>query len=481
MSAVPQGRVPPHNLDAERSLLGGILLDGETLADVQLDVNAADFYRESHRKIFAAMLDLGRRQVPVDRITLKDALTAQGAFEAVGGDEFIDLLDKFVPTAANLSYYAKIVSDKALARRLIEAAGAIAQMGYEQHGDVQEFADACEQRIFKLRSTARMGELVDTKQIIADVFRELERRYEHNSDLTGAPSGLDELDKLTNGFQPGNLVLVAARPSMGKTSLALDIARSVGRIPVSYRGLPDGVKKALGSTIIFEMEMPKEQLVERLLSAEARVDSTRIRTGKLLEADWAKLAQAAGAINEMHICIHDQARTVMEIRALSRRHAAKMATTTRPLRLIVVDYLQRMRGSGAEQRREEEVSRISGDLKSLAVELEVPVLAVSSLNRELEKRQHRKPQMSDLRESGALEFDADVILFVYREEVYSPQVVGTHGLAEIIIGKNRNGPLGEAKVAFVKEYTSFQNLGPDGVTPQQLRFDGPPPHTDDDR
>jgi replicative DNA helicase len=882
VTALPHGRVPPHNLDAERSLLGGILLDSQAFNDIVEIVRADEFYRDAHRKVFEAMTALASKGQPIDRITVKDALTAEGAFEAVGGDEFIDLLDKIVPTAANLAYYAKIIHDKALSRRLIEAASAIAQLGYEQHGDVGEFADECERRIFSVAEhrTTISFELV--KPVIQRVFKKIEELYERQEEITGIPTGFADLDRLTSGFQPGDLVILAARPSMGKAqpldapvltpsgfvpmgelkagspiigadgkphrvlavfpqgekpvfrvrfsdgavveccdehlwhtttraesrrpassgsvkplaeigrtlqvpgeegrlnhriplvapvefaarearprlpaylmglllgdgcfrginirfdgaeadnherlrahlpagddvsvdgitarirrkttaltgkmhdllhavaaatqagsapsiaelcattgthhanvvhdrlerlrdkgfitwdafkkrSLRLTadgerylagprapvdgpsqtrrelqyyglhglgslqkfipddylygaveerldllrglfdtdghvivpggrtveystssprlaqgvvwLARSLGGIvsrqertpKYHYRGerrtgapatciriwFPNGFvpvtskkhlerwngesDRFLGRFIesvepigtkpcqcilvdsndhlyvtsdfvvthntafclniathvgcraqyqkkkcgvgMFSLEMPKEQLVMRMLSSEARVDSQRIRTGKLIESDWAKLAQAAGVLADANIHIDDTpAVSALELRAKCRRLFARFENTDQPIRLIIIDYLQLMRGNERIDSREQQISEISRSLKALAKELGIPVLALSQLNRSLEKRPDKRPMMSDLRESGAIEQDADTIMFIYREEVYEKEKEDAKGVAEIIIGKQRNGPIGLANLAFIHENTRFENL-----------------------
>ncbi|MGZ6141729.1 MAG: replicative DNA helicase, partial [Myxococcales bacterium] len=424
--AMPHGRIPPHNLDAERSLLGGILLDGQSLTDVVEIVKPEEFYRDAHRKVFEAMCALFGENQPIDRITVKDRLTAQGAFEAVGGDEFIDLLDKIVPTAANLAWYAKIVHDKALARRLIEAASAIAALGYEQHGEVGEFADECERRIFSVTEARNSVSFVHVKGVIKDVFKQVESLYERQEEITGIPTGFADLDRLTSGFQPGDLVILAARPSMGKTACCLNIATHIG-CRAQYQQKRCGVG-------MFSLEMPKEQLVMRMLSSEARVDSQRIRTGKLIESDWAKLAQAAGVLADANIHIDDTpAVSALELRAKCRRLYAKHENTDAPIRMIIIDYLQLMKGNERIDSREQQISEISRSLKALAKELGIPVLALSQLNRSLEKRPDKRPMMSDLRESGAIEQDADTIMFIYREEVYEKEKEDVKGVAEIII------------------------------------------------
>ncbi len=790
--ALPHGRVPPHNLDAEKSLLGGVLLESQAFSEVVEIVRAEEFYRDAHRKVFEAMSALFAKSQPIDRITVKDELTSMGAFEAVGGDEFIDLLDKIVPTAANLAYYAKIVHEKALARRLIEAASSIAQLGYEQHGEVGEFADECERRIFAVTEQRTSVSFVHVKPIIAATFKNIEALYERQEEITGIPTGFADLDRLTSGFQPGDLVILAARPSMGKAQpldapvltpsgfvpmgsiragstviggdgkphrvlavfpqgekpvfrvafsdgavaeccdehLWYTTSRAESRTPsgegsvkslaeirrtlqedgdglnhrvptvapvefaprekplllapyllglllgdgnfqgvsarfddgdvherlrvhlpevdsvsvdgvtvrvrrrsdepsqqmyaLRYYGLhglssrdrfiprdylhatvgerldllrglldTDGqvtlaggravelttvhprladdvawLSRSLGGVVsreaaaageqrldpagirlrivfpagivpisskkhltawnagadgfagrfiqsvepagarrcqcilidaadhlyltsdfvvthntafclniathvgcrgqyqkkrcgvgVFSLEMSKEQLVMRMLSSEARVDSQRIRTGKLIESDWAKLAQAAGVLADANVHIDDTpAVSALELRAKCRRLFAKHEQTDAPIRLIVIDYLQLMRGNERIDSREQQIAEISRSLKALAKELGVPILALSQLNRSLEKRPDKRPLMSDLRESGSLEQDSDTILFIYREEVYEKEKEEVKGVAEIIIGKQRNGPIGIANLAFIHEHTRFENL-----------------------
>ena len=456
LAVAAPGRIPPQNLDAERSLLGGILLDTAAFVDVLELVKAEDFYRDAHRKVYEAMTALASRSQPIDRITVKDELTSMGAFQAVGGDDFIDLLDKLVPTAANLAYYAKIIHEKALARKLIEAASGIAQLGYEQHGDMAEFADECERRIFAVTEQKTTQAFVHVKGIIASAFKTIEMLYERQEEITGIPTGFSDLDRLTSGFQPGDLVILAARPSMGKTAFCLNIATHVG-----IRGKYQSKRCGVG---VFSLEMPKEQLVMRMLASEARVDAQRMRTGKLIESDWGKLAIAAGTLADANIHIDDSPGvSALELRAKARRLFGKFENTDSPLRLIVIDYLQLMRGNERIDSREQQISEISRSLKALAKELGIPIIALSQLNRSLEKRPDKRPMMSDLRESGAIEQDADTIMFIYREEVYEKEKEEVKGVAEIIIGKQRNGPIGSANVAFLHEFTRFENLARDYV------------------
>jgi replicative DNA helicase len=788
--AVTGGRIPPQNLDAERSVLGGVLLDNAALNEILELLKPGDFYRDAHRKVFEAMCALSSRSEPIDRVTLKDELTALGAYETVGGEDFIDLLDKLVPSAANLIYYATIVHEKALARRVIEAAHAIATQGYEQAGEVGEFLDDAERRIFAITEEKAQSAFMHVREIVKTTFKTIEQLYERQEEITGISTGFADLDRLTSGFQPGDLVILAARPSMGKaqpldapvltpagyvrmgdvhpgshvvgangmpkrvlavfpqgvkqvfrvrftdgataeccdehlwltttraessrpgsrgsvkalsrireslhvagdpdrpnhciptvapiefaprgrplllppyllglllgdgsfrnrarsspgseedlreylpadisatdtltidgiataiprksttrrsrTRLALehyglyglgslekfipddylfasagerlDVLRAlldvdgdvtlreprfIGYSPASPR-LAEGVAwlvRSLGGFAgastsgmrisfangivpvssqkhlarwnpqasgcsdrsiesvepvgekpcqcilvdaddhlyvtsdfvvthntayclnvathvgcrarfngkrigvgIFSLEMPKEQLVMRMLSSEARVDSQRIRTGRLIESDWPKLAHAAGALADANIHIDDSpGLSALELRAKSRRLVGRFADSEAPLGLIVVDYLQLMKGNERIDSREQQISEISRSLKSLSKELNIPVLALSQLNRSLEKRPDKRPQLSDLRESGALEQDADTIIFLFREEVYEKDKEELKGIAEIIVGKQRNGPIGTANAAFIHEFTRFENLARDYV------------------
>jgi len=787
--APPGGRIPPQNLDAERSVLGGVLLDNAALNEILELLKPEDFYRDAHRKVFEAMCALSSRGEPIDRVTLKDELTALGAYEAVGGEDFVDLLDKLVPSAANLMYYARIVHEKALARRVIEAAHAIATQGYEQAGEVGEFLDDAERRIFAITEEKAQSAFLHVREIVKATFKTIEQLYERQEEITGISTGFADLDRLTSGFQPGDLVILAARPSMGKAQpldapvltpsgyvpmgeirpgslvIGLDgtakrvaavfpqgkkpvfrvrftdgatveccdehlwhtttreesgrpggkgsvkalseIRRSLvvageperlnHRIPIvapvelaprgdplllppyllglllgegtlrsrsgpypgceedlrervppdlftadtvtvdgiatavprrstarqsrtrraleryglyglstlekfipqeylfgsaaerldllrglldsdgevepggravacstSSRWLAEGVLwlvRSLGGLVeagtsgmrisfpngivpissqkhlarwksreagcegrfiesvepagekpcqcilvdsddhlyvtsdfvlthntayclnvathvgcrarfngkrigvgIFSLEMTKEQLVMRMLSSEARVDSQRIRTGRLVESDWPKLAHAAGALADANIHIDDTPGiSALELRAKSRRLVGRFADSEAPLGLLVVDYLQLMKGNERVESREQQISEISRSLKALAKELNIPVLALSQLNRSLEKRPDKRPQLSDLRESGALEQDADTIIFLFREEVYEKDKEELKGIAEIIVGKQRNGPIGVANAAFIHEFTRFENLARDYV------------------
>ncbi|MCX5918903.1 MAG: replicative DNA helicase [Deltaproteobacteria bacterium] len=435
-------RLPPQNLEAEVSVLGGVLLDNEALNRVLEVMKEGDFYRESHRKIFSAILDLYEKSEPVDLITLTEALKKREALEAVGGVEYLNSLVNSVPTAANISYYAKIVKEKAILRKLINRSTDIISQVYGVSGDVDDFLDQAERSIFEISEDRVRPSFYPLKDIIKASFKTIERLYEKRQLITGVPTGFTKLDELTSGLQPSDLIIVAGRPSMGKTALALDIA--------AYAAVEGGIPSA-----IFSLEMAKEQLALRMLCSEAKVDAHRLRGGFLSESDWPKLTRAAGSLSEAPIFIDDTpGLSALEMRAKSRRLKAE-----HNLGLVVVDYLQLMRGRADSDNREQEISDISRSLKALAKELNVPVMALSQLNRRVEERGDRRPQLSDLRESGAIEQDADVIIFLYRDEVYNKSEDNPNkGKAEIIIGKQRNGPTDKFELTFLDKFTCFENL-----------------------
>ena len=435
-------KVPPQNLEAESSVLGGILLDNEAINRVLELLTPEDFYRETHRKIFRAMIVLSDRTEPVDLITLSDFLKARGELEAVGGTSYLASLADLVPTAANISYYARIVREKAILRHLITAATEIATRGFEERGNVDEFLDMAEKVIFDISEKKIKSSFVMVGDIIKDSIKTVERLYERKEMVTGVPTGFKDLDQLTAGLQPSELIIIAGRPSMGKTAFALNIATNAA--------LNAGIGVAL-----FSLEMAKEQLVLRMLCSEARVDNSKVRAGYLGERDFPKLVMAAGKLAEAPIYIDDTpAISVLELRAKARR---LVRDRERKVGLIVVDYLQLMRGVGSANNREQEISEISRSLKALAKELNVPVIGISQLNRQVESRKPPKPILADLRESGAIEQDADVIGFVYREVVYNENTDDPN-VAEIIVSKQRNGPIGTVRLAFFKEYTRFEDL-----------------------
>ena len=434
-------KVPPQNLDAESSVLGGILLENEAVNQVLELLRPEDFYRESHRKVFRAIVELSDRSEPVDLITLSDCLKSRGELEAVGGTAYLASLADFVPTAANISHYARIVREKSILRSLITTATEIATRGYEEQGNVEEFLDSAEKVIFDISEKKIKASFVAVGDMIKDTLKTVEKLYERKEMVTGVPTGYNDLDKLTAGLQPAELIIVAGRPGMGKTAFALNIAANA-----AFTG---------AGVAVFSLEMAKEQLVLRMLCSEARVDSSKVRSGYLGERDFPQLAKAAGRLHEAPIYIDDTpAISVLELRAKARR---LVRDRSKKIGLIVVDYLQLMRGMGTASNREQEISEISRSLKALAKELSVPVIALSQLNRRVEDRGDRRPMMSDLRESGAIEQDSDVIIFIYRDEVYNKSDESKKGLAEIIVAKQRNGPIDTVTLTFLNEFTRFEN------------------------
>lgn len=435
------GRVPPHSLDSEQAVLGAILLDNEALHQVLEVLRPEDFYRKAHQVLFKTMFGLGEKREPIDIVTLSAQLRAEAELEIVGGIEYLSFLVDAVPTAANTLYYAKIIKEMSLRRRLIHEAGEIAEEAMNGRGNIDAFIDSVEQRIFHVSDSRINPSFVRVGEIVKDSIKHVEQLYMNKNQITGVPSGFIDLDAMTSGFQPADLVIVAGRPSMGKTSLALSMARHVG--------LDCGKRVA-----IFSLEMSKEQIVLRLLCSEAKVSNSRVRSGNLGESDFPKLVDAASKLAQADIMIDDTpAISVLEMSAKARRLHKES-----PLSLIVVDYLQLMRGSSRSiERREQEISEISASLKAIAKELSIPVMALSQLNRAVENRQDKRPLMADLRESGAIEQDADIIGFVYRDEVYHPETPDK-GIAEFIISKHRNGPIGTVRLGFQAEFTLFVNL-----------------------
>ena len=435
-------KIPPHSLEAERALLGAILLERESLPKAVELLKPSDFYKEGHRKIFDTMLTLFERNDPVDLLTLTEELRRQQLIDEVGGPATLAELVEEAATAAHLLAYGGIVREKALLRDLIRIATEIISESYEGREDVEKLLDDAERLIFQVSERRMQGSALPVRAILKDTFEHIERLYERKEHVTGLASGFVDLDRLTSGFQPSDFVIIAGRPSMGKTAFALNIAKYAG---VEHR------RKVL----ILSLEMSKEQLVQRLLCSEARVDSHKVRTGYLEPRDWTRMTHAAGRLAEAPIFIDDSpALSVLEARAKARRMKAEHG-----LDLIVIDYLQLMRGRNPEN-RQQEISEISRSLKALAKELNVPVVALSQLSRAVEARQSKdfRPQLSDLRESGALEQDSDLILFVYRPERYGLQAEEGERISEIIIGKQRNGPVDTVKVTFIPEYASFENL-----------------------
>lgn len=434
-------RLPPQNLEAEQSVLGAILLDNSALNKVLEIIGPQAFYKDAHKHIFSAILDLSEQNEAIDLITLTDHLKSRNELDRIGGASYLSTLVNCVPTAANVRQHSKIIHEKALLRGLIDIATEIITQGYEDSGQVEDLLDQAESRIFGISERKIRPSFVPLKEIVKGSFETIERLYERKERVTGVPSGLKDLDEITAGFQPSDLIVIAGRPSMGKTALALGIAQHAS------------IEKR-ATTAIFSLEMSKEQLVLRMLCSEARVDAHKIRTGYVGRADWPKLTTAAGRLTEAPIFIDDTpALSVLEMRAKARRLKAEHG-----LDLMIVDYLQLMRGRGDANTREQEISDISRSLKALAKELHVPVLALSQLSRAVEARGgEKKPLLADLRESGAIEQDADVVLFIYRKELYDP-TDENKGLADIIIGKQRNGPVGTVRMAFFERYTRFEAL-----------------------
>jgi replicative DNA helicase len=452
MTTADLRKLPPQSLEAEMSILGGILIDNDAINRVLEMLLPEDFYRESHRKIFQAMMKLSDLREPCDLITMTDILKKAGELEEIGGAAYLATLVDYVPTAANIAYYCKMVKEKSTNRKLISVATEIVSRGYDEQADVEELLDIAQKEIYEISENKSRPQYVPVQAIIKDAMNILKNLYDQKEHVTGVPTGYIDLDHKTAGFQPGNLVIIAARPSMGKTTLALNIAEYASANPHNKKKTP---------TVIFSLEMGKEELVMRFLASIARVDFGRMRTGHFHDSDWPRLAQAAGIIHNAKIFIDDSPSiSVLELRSKARRLKSE-----HDIGLVIVDYLQLMRGGANPESRQQEISEISRALKALAKELNVPVVALSQLNRELEKRSDKRPMMSDLRESGAIEQDADVIMFVYRESVYcedcrKPDVTCSKGHernAEVIIGKQRNGALGTIELTFIGEHTRFEN------------------------
>jgi len=433
-------KVPPQNLEAERAVLGAILMDNETIYTVMEILEPSAFYQPSHRLIFSTMLDLSERGEPIDMVTLVDRLRSAGSLDKAGGPDYIPTLADEVPTSAGVANYAKIVREKATLRNLIETSTEIVQDCFDHPGDVDQLLDEAERRIFAISEERIRSGFLSMKEIVKSSFKTIESLYEKKEHITGVPTGFADIDDLTSGFQPSDLVIIAGRPSMGKTAFCLNIAQHAS------------MQKQL-TVAVFSLEMAKEQLVMRMLCSEARIDAHRLRSGFLGQTDWPKLSTAAGKLADASIFIDDTpALSSMEMRAKTRRLKADKG-----LDLVIVDYLQLMSGRSRSDSREQEISEISRSLKALAKELGVPVVALSQLNRGVESRMDKRPILADLRESGAIEQDADVIIFIYRDEVYNKESM-EKGIAEVIIGKQRNGPVGTRKLTWLDKYTRFEDL-----------------------
>ena len=432
-------RLPPQNIEAEQSVLGAILLENDALPKALEIISPEDFYREAHRKVFDVIIELFDKNEAIDLITVTDSLKRKNELDSVGGVTYLSGLVSLVPTAANVRYHAKIIKEKALLRALLRSTTEIAAKVYESSLEADEMVDYAEKTIFDISDRRTKTSFFTLKEVIKSSFEMIEHLYDKKEAITGIPSGFADLDELTTGFQPGDLIIIGGRPSMGKTALGLNIAQHVG-VEV---GEPAAV---------YSLEMSKEQLALRMLCSEAMVDSNSVRKGFIRKEDWHKLTNAAGKLAAAPIFIDDSSSTsVLEMRAKARRLKMEHGG----LSLVIVDYLQLMRGRGNFERREQEISEISRSLKALAKELRVPVIALSQLNRAVEQRGEKKPTLADLRESGAIEQDADVIIFLYRDEVYNKNNPSNKGKAEIIVAKQRNGPTSTVNLTFLSNCTRF--------------------------
>jgi replicative DNA helicase len=442
----PGGRVPPQAVDVEMAVLGAMLIEKGAIAKAIEILDDSSFYKPAHQRIFAAMIALFERSEPVDLITLIEELRRRGELEKVGGEYYLTELTTRVTTAANMEYHAHIVLEKALMRQLISASSEIASRAYQETEDALDLLDEAEQKVFQISEQRMKKSFVSMNTAVHSTMEMLESIHGKHSGVTGVPSAFTELDNITGGFQKSDLIVVAGRPSQGKTALVLSIARNASilhDIPIGF----------------FSLEMSSQQLVLRLICAEARVDAHSVRTGRLPEDEWRKLSTSIGKLYKAKILIDDTpALSALEIRAKSRRLKVE-----HNVGMIIVDYLQLMQGPKNAQSREQEISSISRSLKALAKELNIPVVALSQLNRALELRGDKRPVLADLRESGAIEQDADVVIFVHRPEMFGIDIdpetkEPTEGMAELIVGKQRNGPTGAARLAFIKQYARFENL-----------------------
>jgi len=433
-------KVPPHNLEAEQYVLGSMLLDREIIVTISSIIKREDFYSEAHKEIYTAICELFEKSEPVDIITVAEELNKKGILEKVGGIDYITNLMIGVPTTVNVMHYARIIEEKSILRKLIRISGKIIEKSFEQSEEVEHILDFAEKNIFDIIEKRSSHEFVPIKEVLFNAFDRIEFLYKNKGKIVGVPTGFSELDNKTSGFNPSDLILIAARPSMGKTSFALNIALHAAvreKIPVA----------------IFSLEMSKEQLVQRMLCSEAFVDFMKLRTGNLEEEDWERLARVLAPLSEAPIYIDDTpAISVSELRAKARKLKIEKG-----LGLVMVDYLQLMQGNSNRENRQQEISEISRSLKALARELNVPVVALSQLSRAPESRSDHRPQLSDLRESGAIEQDADLVLFLYRDEYYHPDT-DKKNIAEVIIAKQRNGPTGVIELAWLGQYTKFANI-----------------------
>jgi replicative DNA helicase len=437
-------RVPPHNDDAERSLLGSIMLDNRVLDELSGQLKSEDFYRESHRHIFRAMDSLHKRREAIDVITLADHLSAADLLDNVGGANFLARLSSEVPSAANVEYYANIVRRKSTLRAFIAAADGLVEECYGDVNDVEAFMDGAEQKLFQITQSGAARSYSTMREVVREAFGQIEALYQKTEHITGVPSGFVDLDEMTAGWQPSDLIILAARPAMGKTSFTLNMLTHAAL----HRNIP---------AAFFSLEMSNQQLAIRMLCSEAHIDQSRLRRGQMTESEWERLIRATSTLGNSKIFLDDTpSLPILEFRSKMRRLVAEHGVG-----IVFVDYLQLMRGSSKNSNsREQEISEISRNLKAVAKELNIPIIALAQLNRGVEQRADKRPMMSDLRESGAIEQDADLILFIYRDEVYNPETEAK-GIAEVIIGKHRNGGLGTVRLRFFNSHTRFENLAPE--------------------
>ncbi len=443
MSELFADRTPPHNIEAEQAVLGSIFLEKEAIITVSEILTPEDFYRTAHRKIYEVMIDIGESGEPVDLITVTSTLKNRKWIDEVGGIPYLSDLASSVPTAANVDYYAQIVAEKAVLRRLIRTATEIATSGFQGIDPVENILSDAERSILEISQKGQRGGFIRISDVLMDTYNRLESLSKSRGEVTGVPSGYVDLDRMTAGFQRSDLIIVAARPSVGKTAFALNIAQNVA-------------VRAQKSVAIFSLEMSAGQLVSRMLCAESNVDANRLRTGHLEEDDWEKIIMGMGSLADSPVFIDDTPGiTISEIRSKLRRlHAEQNG-----LGMVLIDYLQLITGRsrGGSENRQQEVSEISRQLKQLARELHVPVIALSQLSRGVEQRQDKRPMLSDIRESGSIEQDADIVAFLYRDDYYNPESEDKN-MIEIIIAKHRNGPVGKVKLAFLKEYNKFVSI-----------------------
>jgi replicative DNA helicase len=439
--AVQTAPVPPQSTDAEEAVLGAMMLSPAAIAVVSEIIDGTDFYRESHARIYRAGLSLYGRGEPVDAITLVDELEGRGELEDVGGRARVHELAALVPASANAGHYARIIREAATLRGLIQAGGEISRLGWDGTGETIELVDRAEQIVFDLSQQRVSGDFAHIEQLLKESFERITALYESGADVTGVPSGYRDLDRLTSGFQPGNLVVVAARPSMGKSAFGLGVASNLA----VRHGVP---------VAVFTLEMSKAEVTQRLMCSEAKVESQRLRTGRLAPEDWPRLTTACDKLAKAPIFVDDTGSvTMMEIRSKARRLKSKQPQ----LGLVVVDYLQLMTSGTTAENRVQEVSQISRNLKLLARDLELPILAMSQLSRAVEQRHDKRPILSDLRESGSIEQDADLVAFLYRDDYYDEDSQQP-GIAEVILAKHRNGPTDTVKLSFLKRYAKFADL-----------------------